>query len=127
MRILEATGTVYVDGTVYTVYNVFNFSTGAVESHKSLSSDLAVGSDYALGANGLILNVPGSSVSTGVVTGYTSGTVTIDNKVYTLASNVIIKTINADKTVSNVALSSLLNKTVEFIASGSVVKVILTH
>lgn len=127
VRILDATGTVYVDGTIYTVYNVFNFSTGAVESHKSLSSDLAVGSDYALGANGLVLNVPGSSVSTGVVTGYTSGTVTIDNKVYTLASNVIMKTINSDKTVSDVVLSSLLNKTVEFIASGSVVKVIITH
>jgi S-layer homology domain. len=124
VRILEQTGSVYVDGTVYSVYSVFNLSTGALESRKSLTSGLTAGSDYALNASGLILNVGGATVSTGTITGYTSGTVTIDNKVYTVTSSTAVKSIAADKTVSDVTIASLLNVNVQFVASGSVVKLI---
>ncbi len=124
VHVIGATGTVYVDGTVYTVYSVFNFATGAAESRNSLSPDLKAGSDYALGANGLILDIGGTNVTTGKINGYTSGTVTIDNKVYAIASGTSVKVLKADRTVADASIESLLGQTVEFVANGNNVKVI---
>lgn len=124
VRILAMTGSVYENNTVYTVYSVFNLKTGKVESLKSLETALTVGSDYAVGANGLILNAAGESPATGKVRGYTAETVTIGAKVYNLTSDSVIVKLNADNTVSAVKVDELMGLNVEFVTTGSTINLI---
>lgn len=124
VRVMSTIGAVYENNTVYTVYSVFNLKTGKIESRKSLAADLEAGNDYAIGANGLILNITGTATSADKINGYTAETVTIGKKVYNLTASSVVVVINPDNTVSAVSVASLLGETVEFVASGNQIDLI---
>lgn len=128
VRVLAENGLVYENGRAYVEYIVYNFETGEIETRLSKSDDLTVGEDYRCGSDDTITSVKSDHVMTGFVTGYTSGTVSIDGSAYTHASGMkIIRIVNDKGTfkIENVKLAELYMKNVEFIADKGAIKFIL--
>ena len=125
VKILSRNGYELIGSTVYTEYTVFDYSTGKVSAMRSLSNELTVGQVYKLNASSLITSTVSSAVVTGKVTGYTGTTLTVDGKVYALASDAVLVKMNEDNTVTAVTISDLYENTIEFIPAGNTIKVVL--
>ncbi|MFA6948029.1 MAG: S-layer homology domain-containing protein [Eubacteriales bacterium] len=119
-KILSFTGTQLDNGKVYRIYETFNFATGKRATALSLST-LDIGSVCAIDSNGFITNITVSSV-TGVVTGFTSSTVTVGGNVYRLSSGFSASTIGSDLSAASVKLSDTVNRSVQFTVIGGEVK-----
>ena len=125
VKILEYIGIEYVDGKVYTVYNTLNLDTGNVEQLNSVSSELIPGNNYKLNNDGTVSAVS-AEIAGGIITGYTSGTVTIGNDTFVLADNVNIFEIDEEFDVVSLKLSSAYMSNVEYITNdGKVTSIIV--
>ncbi|MBQ2276970.1 MAG: S-layer homology domain-containing protein, partial [Clostridia bacterium] len=128
VRILAENGLVYENGRAYVEYIVYNFATNAIETRLSKSDDLTVGEDYRCGSDETITEDKSDHVVTGFVTGYTSGTVSIDGATFTHAAGMkIIRIVNNNGTfkAEEVKLADLYMKNVEFIADKGQITFIL--
>ncbi len=125
VKVLENTGRELENGQVYSIYSVLNLANGKIEVMRSLSDTLEAGKNYLTRVDGLISDSEADIIS-GSVTGYTASTVTVDAKVYALASNVAITKLNDDNTIESIALSDIMGSEVEIIiTSGKVSSVIV--
>jgi hypothetical protein len=128
VRILAENGLVYENGRAYVEYIVYNFATNEIETRLSKSDDLTVGEDYRCGSDETITEDKSDHVVTGFVTGYTSGTVSIDGATFTHAAGMkIIRIVNNNGTfkAEEVKLADLYMKNVEFIADKGQITFIL--
>jgi len=126
VKVLSKTGSEYINGVVYTVYEVFNHNTGKRETRLSLVSSLDIGSTYALDVSDRIAGDVRATKITGIVNGYTSSTVTVSGNIYKLASDVGIFKINSNLTLSTLNMSQINGTAVEFVVIGGEVKSILS-
>ena len=125
VKILEYVGIEYVDGKVYTVYNTLNLDNGNVEQLNVLSSELVPGNNYKLNNDGTISGVD-AEIPGGIITGYTSTTVTIGSDTFVLADDVNIFEIDEEFDVVNLKLSSAYMSNVEYITNdGKVTSIIV--
>lgn len=128
VRVLAENGHVYEDGKSYVEYIVYNFETGKIETRLSKSDELVIGEDYRCGTDDTITSVKSDHVVTGFVTGYTSGTVSIDGSTFTHAAGMkVIRIVNDNGTfkTEDVKLADLYMKNVEFIADKGQITFIL--
>ena len=125
VRILEKNGMVFVDGKVYTEYTVFSFADNKVKSMISGESELEVGADYRLGKDGTITSDKAEAMQSGVVNGYTAGTVTIGDKTYSVNGETQIVILTEDGKVGTTTVAGLYEMQVEFMQSNGVVTFIL--
>jgi len=125
VKILSRTSAEFINGTVYTTYTVLNMNTGAKDTKYSLYSDLTVGESYAIDSAGRITNVAHNSVVEGIVSGYTSSTITVGGTVYKLAAGAKIVDIAANLTVTEKTIADTFMHSVEFIVSGNEVKAVI--
>lgn len=125
VRVLAMGGLVFENGKSYTEYLVYNFESGNIETMLSTHTDLVIGKDYRTGNDDTITNGEADVVMNGFVSGYTSGTVTVDGANFTLAKNVKIIRITADNKIEVVELSDLYMRNVEFIAANNEISLII--
>ena len=125
VRILAHHGHVFENGKSYTEYIVYNFASGKVETMLSVHDNLTVGEDYRCGSDGTVTNDAADAVQGGLVTGFTSGTVSLDGATFTLASDVKIINITNEFKTEDVQLSDLYMKHVEFVADRGEIKLII--
>ncbi len=124
VKILEKTGQELVDGKVYTLYSVLNFTAGTVETMPSKSASLEAGKNYLTTIDGLISETE-ASVAGGILTGYTGKTITIGTDTHKLATDVKFTRLNADFTTSAATVKELLMSKVEFVMKdGAVTSVV---
>lgn len=130
VQILEKTAAEQVNGVTMTVYTVYNFASGKIESLYSASSALNVGTSYLLDESGHITETE-KALESGEVTGYAGNTVTIGENTYTLASGAIISEIelNADGEfgAKTLTLAELYGKNVSFVADGTAISRIIVN
>ena len=126
VKVLSKTGSEYVNGIVYSVYEVFNHNTGKRETRLSLSDSLDIGSTYALDYSDRISSDVRASKITGIVNGYTSSTVTVSGNIYKLASDAGIYKINSNLTLSTLTMPQVNGTVVEFVVIGGEVKSIIS-
>ncbi|MBO5274763.1 MAG: S-layer homology domain-containing protein [Clostridia bacterium] len=125
VKILAPAGHEYVNGTVYTIYSVYNFQTGTVENRLSIHGDLTANAVLALDTNAFISTTEaGEAHIEGTVTGYTGTTVTIGEQVYALDANVKIVTLNGT-TVTAKTIADAYQQDVEVITNGTAVTSII--
>ncbi|MBO5220467.1 MAG: S-layer homology domain-containing protein [Clostridia bacterium] len=124
VKIIERTGSELIDDEIFYIYSVLNLATGKVESMMSESASLIVGKNYLTSMDGLI-SVTEASVTNGVVTGHTAGTITLGGSTYALADDALIYTLNADDEVVSVKLSDTYMHNVEIIVSGDKVQAVI--
>lgn len=125
VKVLEYIGIEYVDGKVYAVYNTLNLDTGNVEQLNSVSTNLIPGNNYKLNTDGTVSAVD-AEIAGGIITGYTSGTVTIGGDTFALADDVNIFEIDEDFDVKSLKLSAAYMMNVEYITSdGKVTSIIV--
>lgn len=121
VKILSPAGHEYVNGAVYTLYSVYNFSTGSVETKLSIHGDLAADTILALDTNDFISTTEiGETFLEGSVTGYTAATVTIEDRVYLLDTNAKIVTLNGSAVTAK-SIADAYGHSVEAIVSGGIV------
>ena len=125
VRILAHHGLVFENNKSYTEYIVYNFASGNIEAMLSSHDNLTVGEDYRCGNDGTVTNDKADVVQSGFVTGYTSGTVSVDGQTFTLASDVKIIAITDEFKTEDVQLSDLYMKHIEFVADKGEVKLII--
>ncbi len=114
VKIIACTGTELVDNEVFYIYSVLNMATGKVESMMSESSSLVSGKNYLTDMEGLISETE-ASITDGVVTGYTSGTITLGGTTYTLAKDALIYKLNTSNAVQSLKIADTYMKNVEII------------
>ncbi len=124
VRLLAVNGVVYENGVTYLEYTVFNYATGTVEHRLTTVVGLTVGEVYLVGSDGTIVEA-GGSVESGTVNGYTASTVTIGDATYNLGADVKIVKLNEDHTVTAKTLADTFEQTVEFVANGDTVTLIV--
>ncbi|MBE6711545.1 MAG: S-layer homology domain-containing protein [Ruminococcaceae bacterium] len=129
VRILAANGLVYEDGKAYVEYIVYNFADNTIETRLSKSDDLVIGEDYRCGSDDTITSVTSDHVQSGFISGYTSGTVSIDGSTYTHAAGMkvlrITKNNKGNYVTEDVKLADLYMTNVEFITDKGAVTFIL--
>ncbi len=125
VRILAVNGSVFEDGTSYSEYLVYNFSSGKIETMLSKSFDLEVGSDYRCGSDETVTSDKADVVVSGFVNGYTGSTVSVDGYTFTLGKDVKIIRINSKNEIEEVKLADLYMKNIEFISEKGVVTLIM--
>ena len=125
VRILAHHGLVFENNKAYNEYIVYNFASGKIAAMLSEHDNLTVGEDYRTGSDGTITDAAAEVVQSGFVTGYTSGTVSIDGATFTLASDVKIIGITDDFKIEDVQLSDLYMSHVEFVAENNVITLII--
>jgi len=125
VKVLSKTGSEYVNGIVYTSYEVFNHNTGKRETRLSLSDSLNIGTSYALDVSDRIAYDVTASGINGIVNGYTSSTVTVSGNIHKLAKDVKIYKINSDLSLTELTMSQINGTAVEFVIVGGEVKTIL--
>lgn len=125
VKVLENIGIEYVDGKVYTIYNTLNLDTSEVKHLYSANNSLTLGANYKLNNDGTISSVL-AEIGSGIITGYTSTTVTIGANTYALANNLKIYEIDEEFDVTSLKLASAYMKNVEFILDdGEVIAIIV--
>ncbi len=125
VKIIAPAGHEYVNGTVYTMYTVYNFQTGTIETRLSIHGDLAANAILALDTNAFISTTEaGEAHIEGTVTGYTGTTVTIGEQVYSLDAGAKVVTIDGT-TVTAKAIADAYQKDVEVIVKGTTVTSII--
>lgn len=118
VKVLEKSGQEYENGKIYTLYTVFNYATGEVEIMKSKSASLEIGKNYLTTVDGLVSEAE-TDVTTGVLSGYTGKTVTVDGTTYKLASGAKFLRLDEDFTVSAATVKELLMTKVELVMKDS--------
>lgn len=125
VKIIASVGKELVDGTVYSVYTVLDLESGEIRTMNSKSAALTVGGNYLTDISGLISSTA-AGATTGVVSGFTSTTVTVGDTTYKLASGAKFLKIEDSDTVSELKLEDIFMKNVELvIADGEVKSAIL--
>lgn len=114
VKVLENVGSEYIDGKVYRIYNVLVLDTGKVEELTSLHADLTPGNNYKLNNDSTISSVS-ADIQTGIITGYTSTTITVGSTTYTLDENVKIFEIDEEFDVTSLKLATAYMSNVEFV------------
>ena len=127
VRVLEKNGMVFVNGGVYTEYTVYSFADGEVKTMLSKNNDLTVGGDYRLGADGTITSDKAAEMQSGVVTGYTAGTVSVNAETYSVNPEMKVIVLSSDNKVSSATVSEMYGKNVEYIVSNGEVVFMLMH
>ncbi len=126
VRVLANNGYVLSDGKVYSEYTVYSFASGKVETMLSGENGLEIGSDYRTGKDGTITADKAEAMQSGKVNGYTSGTVTIGDKTYTVDSEMKGVLLSRDGKTAEVAIPSMYGMTVEYVArDGEVVFIMI--
>lgn len=125
VRVLAENGYVYEDGSAFVEYLVYNFATGQIETRLSRYSELTIGGDYRCGSDDTITDTRADVMVSGFVTGYTSGTVSVDGATFTLDENVKIIRITDKNKIEDVKLSDLYMRNIEFIADHGNVTLIM--
>ncbi len=125
VRILAHHGLVFENNKAYNEYVVYNFASGKIETMLSVHDSLTVGQDYRSGSDGTITTEAAEVVQSGFVTGYTSGTVSIDGATFTLATDIKIINLTDEFKIEDVQLSDLYMKNVEFVAENNVISLII--
>ena len=123
-KVYSTSGLEYVNGTVMTVYNVYNFANGKIETMLSPFGALEAGKTYAIDANGRLSNIERNNV-TGIITGFNDGIVTVGDQVYKLADNVNIHAVGANLALSKLSIEDAYMHNVEIFADGREIKTIL--
>lgn len=116
-KVYGITGLEYVDGAVMTAYRVYNFEKGKMETMLSTYGSLSVGTTYAIDNNGRLSNITRTN-TTGVVTGYNDGILTIGGEVYRLADNATIHAVKNDLSLTNLTVEDIYMHEVEIFAEG---------
>lgn len=125
VRVLAANGLVYENGRQYVEYIVYNFATGKIDTMLSSHGELVIGADYRCGNDDTITDERTDIMMNGFVSGYTSGTVSIDGAAYTFGEGFRAIRITSDNKVEEVKLSDLYMMNVEFIADKGEIKLII--
>lgn len=125
VRILAENGLVYEDGKQYVEYIVYSFESGKIESMLSAHGELTVGADYRCGNDNTITEERADLVMNGFVSGYTSGTVSIDGVAYTYGEGFRAIRITSDNRIEEVKVSKLYMRNVEFIADQGEITLII--
>ena len=125
VRVLAVNGLVYENGRSYVEYTVFNFGTGKIENRLSTSDSLEIGKDYRCGNDETVTDDRADLVMSGFVTGYTSGTVTVDNTTFPFASDMEIIRITADNKIEKIKLAELYMRNIEFVTDNGKIKLII--
>lgn len=130
VQILQNDGTEQVNGITMSVYTVYSFATGKIETLYSSSSALVNGTVYMLNEDGHITDSE-KQLQSGVVTGYAGNTVTIGENTFVLASNVIISEVgtntNGEFVSKTLTSSELYGKNVSFVANENTVTRIIVN
>ena len=116
VRILALNGRVYENGRTLAEYTVYDYVSGEIGTVLSADADLEAGSDYRMGADGLITSAKAEVTAEGFVTGYTSGTVSVDGKPYAIGKDMRMIRIDKDNKLKDLLVTDLYMKHVEFIA-----------
>lgn len=116
-KIYSVVGLEYIDGNVMTAYKAYNFANGKIETLVSPYGSLNVGSTYAIDSEGMLSNIERSN-TTGIITGYNDGVVTIGGEVYKLADDVMIHAISSKLVVSDLEIEDVYMHNVEIFAEG---------
>ncbi|MBQ8397284.1 MAG: S-layer homology domain-containing protein [Clostridia bacterium] len=116
-KIYSVIGLEYVNGTVMTAYKAYNFETGKIETLISPYGSLTVGKTYAIDNERRLSNIERSN-TTGIITGYNDGIVTIGGQVYKLAENAMIHSINSSLAVTALTIEDVYMHNVEIFAEG---------
>ena len=127
VKILVNEGRELIDGTVYTVYTVLDHKSGKVSTMQSKHSSLTVGANYLTDVNGMI-SATEAEVTSGILSGYTSTTVTVGGNTYTITSDTIVTllTDDEDKPTESIKIEEALMGKVELILDdGKVISIIL--
>ncbi len=124
VRLLALNGVVFENNVTYLEYTVFNYATGAVENRLTTVVGLTLDSVYLIGSDGTIVDVNGE-IASGEVTGHTASTVTIGETTYHVNASTRIVQIGEDHKVAAKKLSDTFGKTVEYIANGDTVSLIV--
>ena len=124
VRLLAVTGIVYENNATYVEYLVFNYNTGVIETRLTSVIGLTVGEVYVIGSDGTIVNVNGS-VNSGTVNGFTASTVTIGDETFNITNDTRIVKIDVDLTLKDQTIENAFEKTVDFVADGNKVTLIL--
>ena len=125
VRILGVNGQVYENGRSWTEYTAYNFAKGEIENVLSAAGDLENGHDYRLDAEGHVTGTGSAMTAEGFVTGYTSGTVSVDGTAYAAAGGMRAIRITRDNKVEEVKVTDLYLKHVGFIAADGEVKLLI--
>lgn len=125
VRILAKNGMAFISGAVYTEYTVYDFSDNSVKAMVSKSGELEIGGDYRIGGDGTITTDAAEEMKSGKIDGYTSETVTIGAKTYSVDENVTIVVIGNDGKLSTKTIAELYEKDVEFIENNESIRFIL--
>ncbi len=123
-KVYSVIGLEYVDGTVMTAYKAYNFESGKIETFISPYGSLSVGTTYAIDNEGRLSNIERSN-TTGIITGYNDGIVTIGGQVYKLAENAVIHGINSNLEITSLELEDVYLHNVEIFAEGREIFAIL--
>lgn len=130
VQILASEGTEQVNGITMSVYTVYSFATGKIETLYSASSSLSNGTIYMLNEDGHITDSE-KQLHSGVVTGYAGNTVTIGESTYVLASDVIISEVGTNASGEFVAKtltsSELYGKNVSYVANENTITRIIVN
>lgn len=126
VRILALSGIVYEDDTTFMEYVVFNYNTGEVENRLTKVVGLTTGGVYALGTDGTIVDIE-ASIGNGILNGYTESTVTIGEETYSITSATKVVTLDKDLNVVDKAVKDAYSRTVDFVANGTEISLILIH
>ncbi len=124
VKVIRHAGKELVDGTVYNLYIVLDLSTGKIETMKSRSAELAEGTNYLTGIDGLI-STTAAEVASGIVSGYTPTTITVGGETYKLASGVKFTVLNDDETVDSLSIKDVFMGNVEVITENGAVKSVI--
>ncbi len=125
VKVLENIGSEYVDGKVYRIYTALVLDTGKVDQFYSTNSELTAGTNYKLNNDGTISSVV-ADITSGIVTGYTSATITLGTTTYSLDTDVTIFDIDENFNVTELKLSTAYMSNVEVIIDdGKVISVIV--
>lgn len=114
VKVLESIGSEYIDGKVYRIYNALDLDSGDVKHFYSTNDSLTIGENYKLNNDGSISSVT-SEIASGIITGYTSSTITVGGTTYALSKDVNIYEIDEDFNVTGLKLSSAYMSNVEFV------------
>lgn len=125
VRILALNGRVYENGRTLAEYTVYNYASGEIATVLSAEADLEQGADYRMGSDSLISAAKAEVTSEGFVTGYTSGTISVDGAPFAMGQTMRTIRINKDNQIEDVKIPDLYMKHVEYIAVNGEIRLIL--
>ncbi len=125
VRILALNGKVYENGRTLAEYIAYDFAAGEIVTVLSADAELEIGADYRMGSDGLVSDAKAEMTEKGFVTGYTSGTVSVDGKAYAIGADMKTIRITDDNKSEDVKLTDLYMKHVEFVAANGEIRLMI--